>query len=119
MPFESSINTNVLVFVLLPSDSHLKLILPRYLHEHDPAIPSKHLLYMDLCIVTCRFFDDLHPYALVQFVPCIVIPIMAILLPPMYTHSTYWLWAAGLYISSSGLFCLLNLLVFCAILSNI
>jgi len=20
---------------------------------------------------------------------------MAILLPPMYTHSTYWLWAAG------------------------
>lgn len=46
--------------------------------------------------VICRFFDDLRPYALVQFVPCIVIPLMAILLPPMYTHSTYWLWAAGL-----------------------
>ena len=45
--------------------------------------------------VICRFFDDLRPYALVQFVPCIVIPLMAILLPPMYTHSTYWLWAAG------------------------
>ncbi|GMQ00304.1 hypothetical protein CsSME_00047447 [Camellia sinensis var. sinensis] len=45
-----------------------------------------------------RFFDDLHPYALVQFVPCIVIPIMAILLPPMYTHSTFWLWAAGFYL---------------------
>ncbi|KAI7991283.1 hypothetical protein LOK49_LG12G00997 [Camellia lanceoleosa] len=44
------------------------------------------------------FFDDLHPYALVQFVPCIVIPIMAILLPPMYTHSTFWLWAAGFYL---------------------
>ncbi|CAL5357705.1 unnamed protein product [Camellia sinensis] len=45
-----------------------------------------------------RLFDDLHPYALVQFVPCIVIPIMAILLPPMYTHSTFWLWAAGFYL---------------------
>ncbi|PPD89861.1 hypothetical protein GOBAR_DD13208 [Gossypium barbadense] len=45
-----------------------------------------------------RFFDDLRPYAVVQFVPCIVIPLMAILLPPMYTHSTYWLWAAAFYL---------------------
>ncbi|XP_058771828.1 uncharacterized protein LOC131645183 [Vicia villosa] len=45
-----------------------------------------------------RFFDDLRPYALVQFVPIIAIPVMAILLPPMYTHSTYWLWAAGFYL---------------------
>lgn len=45
-----------------------------------------------------RFYDDLRPYALVQFVPCIAIPAMAILLPPMYTHSSYWLWAAGFYL---------------------
>ncbi|XP_058771815.1 uncharacterized protein LOC131645170 [Vicia villosa] len=45
-----------------------------------------------------RFFDDLRPYALVQFVPIIAIPVMAILMPPMYTHSTYWLWAAGFYL---------------------
>ncbi|KAG4948207.1 hypothetical protein AAZX31_15G044300 [Glycine max] len=51
-----------------------------------------------ISIVYWRFFDDLRPYALVQFVPCIVIPLMAILLPPMYTHSTYWLWAAGSYL---------------------
>ncbi|KAK4743268.1 hypothetical protein SAY87_001269 [Trapa incisa] len=44
------------------------------------------------------FFDDLRPYAIVQFVPCIAIPIMAVLLPPMYTHSTYWLWAAAFYL---------------------
>ncbi|XP_019086675.1 PREDICTED: uncharacterized protein LOC104777082 [Camelina sativa] len=44
------------------------------------------------------FFDDLKPYALVQFVHCIAIPLMFILLPPMYTHSTYWLWAAGFYL---------------------
>ncbi|RVW43471.1 hypothetical protein CK203_095344 [Vitis vinifera] len=25
-------------------------------------------------------------------------PLMAILLPPMYTHSTFWLWAAGFYL---------------------
>ncbi|ONK58224.1 uncharacterized protein A4U43_C09F9830 [Asparagus officinalis] len=43
-------------------------------------------------------FDDLRPYAVVQFVPCIVIPLMAILMPPMYTHSTYWLWAAVFYL---------------------
>ncbi|CAA3028368.1 Ceramidase domain-containing [Olea europaea subsp. europaea] len=49
-------------------------------------------------ILYWRFFDDLRPYAVVQFVPCIAIPIMAILLPPMYTHSTYWLWAAGFYL---------------------
>ncbi|RDX93425.1 hypothetical protein CR513_24319 [Mucuna pruriens] len=49
-------------------------------------------------IISIVFFDDLRPYALVQFVPCIAIPLMAILLPPMYTHSTYWLWAAGFYL---------------------
>lgn len=51
-----------------------------------------------LSILYWRFFDDLRPYALVQFLPCIAIPIMAIILPPMYTHSTYWLWAAAFYL---------------------
>uniref|UniRef100_A0A2N9IY60 Ceramidase n=1 Tax=Fagus sylvatica TaxID=28930 RepID=A0A2N9IY60_FAGSY len=49
-------------------------------------------------IISILFFDDLRPYALIQFVPCIAIPVMAILLPPMYTHSTYWLWAAVFYL---------------------
>lgn len=44
------------------------------------------------------FSDDLRLYALVQFVPCIAIPLMTILLPPMYTHSLYWLWAAAFYL---------------------
>ncbi|PNY10115.1 hypothetical protein L195_g006684 [Trifolium pratense] len=44
-----------------------------------------------------RFFGDIRPYLLVQTVSCIAIPLMAFLLPPMYTHSTYWLWAAGFY----------------------
>ncbi|XWS54886.1 hypothetical protein CRYUN_Cryun10bG0128100 [Craigia yunnanensis] len=56
---------------------------------------NRYVLLQSFC---CRFFDDLRPYALVQFVPCIVIPLIAILLPPMYTHSTYWLWAAGFYL---------------------
>lgn len=51
-----------------------------------------------LSILYWRFFDDLRPYALVQFLPCIAIPLMAIILPPMYTHSTYWLWAAAFYL---------------------
>ncbi|XP_059313607.1 uncharacterized protein LOC132064590 [Lycium ferocissimum] len=49
-------------------------------------------------IMYWRFFDDLRPYGAVQFVPCLAIPLMAILLPPMYTHSTYWLWAAAFYL---------------------
>ncbi|XP_068662623.1 uncharacterized protein [Aristolochia californica] len=49
-------------------------------------------------ILYWRFFDDLRPYAVIQFVPCIAIPVMAIILPPMYTHSSYWLWAAGFYL---------------------
>lgn len=51
-----------------------------------------------LSILYWRFFDDLRPYALVQLAPCIIIPLMAIVIPPMYTHSTYWLWAAGFYL---------------------
>ncbi|KAI6701711.1 hypothetical protein NL676_016035 [Syzygium grande] len=51
-----------------------------------------------LSILYWRYFDDLRPYALVQFLPCIAIPIMAIILPPMYTHSSYWLWAAAFYL---------------------
>ncbi|KAI4342260.1 hypothetical protein MLD38_026902 [Melastoma candidum] len=49
-------------------------------------------------VLSILFFDDLRPYAIIQFVPCIAIPLMAILLPPMYTHSSYWLWAAAFYL---------------------
>ncbi|CAN8235586.1 unnamed protein product [Cochlearia groenlandica] len=67
--------------------------------EHKGTYSIVPLLLAGLIsILYWRFFDDLRPYALVQFVPCIVIPLMAILLPPMYTHSTYWLWAAGFYL---------------------
>ncbi|CAM0885338.1 unnamed protein product [Alopecurus aequalis] len=51
-----------------------------------------------LSILYWSFFDDLRPYAVVQFVPCIVLPVMAIVIPPMYTHSSYWLWAAAFYL---------------------
>ncbi|KAL8168326.1 hypothetical protein V2J09_009825 [Rumex salicifolius] len=49
-------------------------------------------------VVSILFFEDLRPYAVVQFLPCIAIPLMAILVPPMYTHSTYWFWAAAFYL---------------------
>ncbi|RWV98720.1 hypothetical protein GW17_00038414 [Ensete ventricosum] len=56
------------------------------------------LYWRQACDFSCffpLFFDDLRPYALIQFLPCIIIPLMTILIPPMYTHSSYWLWAAG------------------------
>ncbi|KAG5029647.1 hypothetical protein JHK87_013161 [Glycine soja] len=42
-----------------------------------------------------RFFGDIRLYVLAQGASCIAIPLMATLLPPMYTHSTYWLWTSG------------------------
>uniref|UniRef100_A0A7N1A1V6 Ceramidase n=1 Tax=Kalanchoe fedtschenkoi TaxID=63787 RepID=A0A7N1A1V6_KALFE len=67
--------------------------------EHKGTLSILPLLMAGIVsIIYWRFFDDLRPYALVQFLPCIAIPLMAILLPPMYTHSTYWLWAAGFYL---------------------
>ncbi|XP_052204198.1 uncharacterized protein LOC127809449 isoform X1 [Diospyros lotus] len=67
--------------------------------EHKGTVSIVPLLLAGVVsILYWRFFDDLRPYALVQFVPCIAIPVMAILLPPMYTHSAYWLWAAGFYL---------------------
>ncbi|KAI9103640.1 hypothetical protein K1719_023263 [Acacia pycnantha] len=42
--------------------------------------------------------QDLRLYGLFQFVPCIAIALIGILVPSKYTHSTYWLWAAGFYL---------------------
>ncbi|KAL2342221.1 hypothetical protein Fmac_010161 [Flemingia macrophylla] len=64
----------------------------------DPHTTISSQMMLALFGIGCLFFDDLRPYALIQFVPCIAIPLMAIMLPPMYTHSTYWLWAAGSYL---------------------
>ncbi|XP_017420702.1 uncharacterized protein LOC108330700 isoform X1 [Vigna angularis] len=45
-----------------------------------------------------RFFGDIRLYVLAQSAACIAVPLMATLLPPMYTHSPYWLWASGFYL---------------------
>ncbi|KAK7247377.1 hypothetical protein RIF29_42259 [Crotalaria pallida] len=50
-----------------------------------------------LSIIYWRYYDDMRVYGLLQFVSTFAIPLMAILLPPMYTHSEYWLWASGFY----------------------
>nr|KYP36485.1 hypothetical protein KK1_042403 [Cajanus cajan] len=49
-------------------------------------------------IMCSVFFGDIRLYLLAQGASCIAIPLMAALLPPMYTHSTYWLWASGFYL---------------------
>ncbi|KAH7387222.1 hypothetical protein KP509_16G011300 [Ceratopteris richardii] len=48
-----------------------------------------------LSIIYWRFGDDLRPYTLLQFVSLVAILSMTIALPPKYTHSLYWVWAAG------------------------
>jgi hypothetical protein len=48
----------------------------------------------------CRFTDDLRPYLLVQFVPLLLIPLMAVLTPSKYSHSHIWLWASAYYVAA-------------------
>lgn len=45
--------------------------------------------------VGCRTFNDLRLCMMFQLIPCVAIPAMTFLYPPKYTHSRYWLWAAG------------------------
>ncbi|KAL3744483.1 hypothetical protein ACJRO7_013706 [Eucalyptus globulus] len=47
-----------------------------------------------------RTFNDLRLRMMFQLIPCVVIPFMTLLFPPKYTHSRYWLWAAGIYLLS-------------------
>ncbi|KAL5976635.1 hypothetical protein ACLOJK_020968 [Asimina triloba] len=42
-----------------------------------------------------RTFNDLRLVFIFYSVPCMAIPVLAFLFPPKYTHSIYWLWAAG------------------------
>ncbi|CAL0325098.1 unnamed protein product [Lupinus luteus] len=48
-------------------------------------------------IMSVLYYDDIRVYGLFQSVSTIAIPLMALLLPPVYTHSTYWLWASAFY----------------------
>ncbi|KAJ8774810.1 hypothetical protein K2173_017256 [Erythroxylum novogranatense] len=58
------------------------------------------LLVVLLSMVYARTFNDLRLCMLFQLIPCIVIPGLAFLYPAKYTHSKYWLWAAGVCILS-------------------
>ena len=41
--------------------------------------------------------DDLRLYVWVQFFPCVALPLMFLLLPPKYTGTSCWLFAAAFY----------------------
>ncbi|KAF6140061.1 hypothetical protein GIB67_001802 [Kingdonia uniflora] len=45
-----------------------------------------------------RIFDDLRLCLMFQLIPLVAIPVLAFMFPPKYTHSKYWLWAAGVYL---------------------
>ncbi|KAL9810074.1 hypothetical protein AtNW77_Chr5g0095571 [Arabidopsis thaliana] len=50
-----------------------------------------------LSVAYARVFNDLRLCMTFQLIPCLVIPVMAVLLPPKYTHSRFWLWATAAY----------------------
>ena len=43
-------------------------------------------------------FDDLRLYGWVQFFPCVALPLIFVLLPPMSTGTAYWFVGAGFYV---------------------
>ncbi|CAK9144741.1 unnamed protein product [Ilex paraguariensis] len=45
-----------------------------------------------------RNLNDLRMCMMFQLIPCIAIPCVTLLYPPKYTHSRYWLLAAGVYL---------------------
>lgn len=42
-----------------------------------------------------RVLDDMRLWVILNFVPCIAIPVMLFLFPPKYTHSRFWFIATG------------------------
>ncbi|XP_010242225.1 PREDICTED: uncharacterized protein LOC104586633 [Nelumbo nucifera] len=57
------------------------------------------LLLMSLASIAYeRSFNDLRLCMMFHLIPCIAIPTMTFVFPPKYTHSRYWLWAAGVYL---------------------
>ncbi|XP_010453247.1 PREDICTED: uncharacterized protein LOC104735201 [Camelina sativa] len=50
-----------------------------------------------LSVAYARVFNDLRLCMTFQLIPCLVIPVMTVLLPPKYTHSRFWLWATAAY----------------------
>ncbi|XP_021606482.1 uncharacterized protein LOC110610732 isoform X2 [Manihot esculenta] len=56
------------------------------------------LVVVSLSTAYARIFNDLRLCMMFQLIPCIAIPVMTFYYPPRYTHSIYWLWAAGVYL---------------------
>ncbi|CAA7039802.1 unnamed protein product [Microthlaspi erraticum] len=50
-----------------------------------------------LSVGYARVFNDLRLCMTFQLIPCLAIPVMAVLLPPKYTHSKFWLCATAAY----------------------
>ncbi|CAN8236667.1 unnamed protein product [Cochlearia groenlandica] len=51
-----------------------------------------------LSVAYARVFNDLRLCMTFQLIPCLVIPVLTVLLPPKYTHSSFWLWATAAYV---------------------
>ena len=87
----------------LPMTFAFMAILANVIEERIDARVGKALLWplVALGVISLLVwlrFDDLRLYGWVQFFPCVVLPLMFILLPPKYTGTAYWFVAAGFYV---------------------
>mmetsp|Transcript_12989 Transcript_12989/g.18395 ORF Transcript_12989/g.18395 Transcript_12989/m.18395 type:complete len:138 (+) Transcript_12989:3-416(+) len=56
-----------------------------------------------LSVIYWHVTDDLRPYALVQFIPLVALPILMVCYPPKYTNQECWLVALFWYVLAKAL----------------
>ena len=87
----------------LPMTFAFMAILANVIEERIDARVGRALLWplLALGIVSLLVwlrYDDLRLYAWVQFFPCLLLPLLFLLLPPKYSGTWYWFAAAGWYV---------------------
>jgi hypothetical protein len=95
-------NDDTLFWDRLPMALAFMAILAGAVEERVSAKAGAVLLWPFLAIgvlslLLWRWNDDLRLYGWVQLFPCLALPLMFLLLPPKYTGTYYWFFAAALY----------------------
>ncbi|WZZ22577.1 hypothetical protein YC2023_123964 [Brassica napus] len=72
------------------------LVLLLFISVFSVAYARQVQIEVIICVlVDGRVFNDLRLCLTFQLIPCLVIPVMTVLLPPKYTHSRFWLLATA------------------------
>ncbi|GLT75925.1 hypothetical protein SLA2020_476150 [Shorea laevis] len=94
-PDESRVMWDTLPMMIAYSSLFSSFIIERLGERIGLSCLLSLLIVAVISIIYARTFSDLRLCITFQSIPCIAIPVMTFLFPPKYSHSMYWLWAAG------------------------